>query len=274
MGNTNTVQNIFNIGEITLNRNNNTVWSLNGPFGLSFTAGAIAGGQYGLHRVNENTDEYVFTYSLIGRPRVGDEALVNIKKITLNNTNADLTSRCQHVAPGYNIWLRDNEDITLYNFENAEFIRGLLTMLQAFNINYREAILEAPLRISVYDGNYVSEYREIQGYPLPIPHPLQEAYTTCSGVLNRGGPTTLTVEDRVNNITPYVREKFAFLPNLDEFQIKQDNILNELQVVFLYTHPQNDNKTVDQYIGFTSHGERANPDTTNHFLTAYGYTEK
>jgi hypothetical protein len=275
MGNNNTVQNIFTITEIKLNRNGDTLWTLHGRFSLNFTQGVMVGGEYGLRRVNVNTDNYIFTYTRLDREHIGEEAIEHVRKVTLNTENPNLETRCQHVVPGYNIWMKNaRREICLYNFETAEFIRGLLTMLRAFNIDYREAILEAPLWVSVFNGNYTTEYRQIEGYPLPITNPIRETYITCNTILNHGVIATISIEDRINTITPYIITKFSIFPDTPEYQMSINNIMEQLQLIFLYTHPNNDHKTVDEYIGFTDYGNRANPETTEHYLTAYGYTEK
>lgn len=168
------------------------IWTIRQELSAPLLAGLIVGGNFCLYQIPEYNGEYfeITVNDLYRQFNVVPTFLQRIDTIDELNeysTEAELidsdislddtskNSALQSIGDNsYALYVKngksdtDEELITyvdLYGFDSiedmSEFIQGILTMSQAFNVNYHDFILHCPF-------NYQEESYAIEGYPLPI----------------------------------------------------------------------------------------------------------
>ena len=199
-----------------------TLWTMNGPFSLEFTVGALLAGNFAINKVNpspvthgrERFYQYYFTaiegddvYPTYSWNIVNDSRMEIVTVGSRQNFNihrASIGQLCEIASKsGFHIWLEDVKSVSLFNFKTMEFLRGIFTMLTAFDIDYREMLISAPLiLIPTYRANqarnyYRARYYQIEGYPLPfLPrhnggpfttniHNIEMDYAICEEIVNK-----------------------------------------------------------------------------------------
>lgn len=163
----------------------------------------FTGGNIALDFIHEQTGMY-FEYEYPGNPRrvVADTELRRYfarNEVRIGDPVPDLTlgftlnwlHTTKFTVP-YGIWITnrdlDYEAADLYVFNTLEdltnFIRGILTMCQAFNVSYSQVILFKPL---AYHREQTPEmtYYNIGGFDLPFLPSMDDTLETINGAESR-----------------------------------------------------------------------------------------
>lgn len=165
---------------ITLMNGNNVIWTMLGPFSEELAKGLYVGALHSIGLVdienpeknNKHYDNPWAIYEFQIHPQINGrnirprDSFINFGSnydLELENTLGRLNNHRNHKR--FAIWLEnfnyggnDDTQYSCWNFDTPEFIQGLLTMFRAFNINYSDVIVAAPVDNT---GSW-----DIVGYPL------------------------------------------------------------------------------------------------------------
>ena len=153
------------------NHNNKRIWSLGGR-SKQFGIGVIVASKYVSDKI---PPEYTFTYYNENNVEDSPDNIV-VTSDYIKYTSDNFSNTCRYGALGYNVWINYDEYPVLFCIHSkiTVFFQGIFTILNAFNIDYKELILTCPLRIYYLDGIRNQQYYEINGYSLPFINNLAE----------------------------------------------------------------------------------------------------
>ena len=274
MGNAQLTQ-FFYYNRITLNEGRTVKWEMNGEYDPAFVVGALIAGQYAIESLQDNGEgmNLSFTATRGAKRQTAAEVIAQYKakKFTADNDFLDdvgISKICPHLKSGFNIWLEVGYNVMLFNYSNPVFIQGLLTILRAFNVDYREMIIACPIKVTFYNGRKVAQYYQIEANPLPYfsenndgqfrqlppPPPL-----ICDTIINPPDIVIPSMEDRLTLARLHFEAKFV----AEQTELV-NNLMEGLAYVLLYTDPKKDIRTIDTYDGYQAGANNETPQQIAH----------
>ncbi len=232
------------IDRITLYEGNKEIWSLKGDFNKSLTIGMLVAGKIMINLLNnQKVQQGLSTTQLrieafannknIPLERLFDDRIKHLHTESYDNfrQNMGLVRVCQYLKPGYNIWLRDGPNVSLYLFQYPEFMQGIFTITQSFNVNYADIIVATPIFVSYYDSLLTSKYYLIDNHPLPFfpltnetnDTSLEESHQLCNIILN-SDLTRIPLDTRLARVRTHFQNRTFNSMTLDN----QNKIMLEI----------------------------------------------
>ena len=260
---------------ITLYMGTNPLWSMNGTFSKEFTIGALAAGEFALSKIMLNMR---FT-AVREAPQYENDShtiILGSEMVLLNITPGNNRRRlvrplCEHSDYKYHIWLSHGDGADLYKFNTPDFLQGIFTILQAFNIDYTEFIIAAPIGIFPYDGRKTVQYYNIEGYPLPyLTNDPNETYNICEPILNPPG-SVIPMEERLRNLRHDLLEYPTIATEPIILRYGVDAIMNEIPAMIIHIPPDADFRMTELYIGYLwdRYGNKRPESNIEEFLKRY-----
>ena len=140
-----------------------TVWSLNGPFSEEFVVGFLYGGLVSKHMINA---DYNYHFEFYAQRTTSSFSTLNalmrrfLVYFVTYARSYEIDKRITRTGAQWNeysMWLRFYNPETpqgpssawLARFRTPQFLQGLLTVLQAFNVPIAAVILTAPIKDNV-----------------------------------------------------------------------------------------------------------------------------
>ena len=275
-------------------RDNNILWTMTGPrnapYDLAFITGAVVAGNFIWKKMSDLGTFNGERFQIIHQEKQSTTILTpdevieqsGFRKYTETNWNSPetnwLSSLCSNAGMHYNMWIKDGNNVGLFSFTSDRFIQGLLTIANAFRINYRELIVAAPLFVYYHNGVIKSTYVAIEGYPLSF-LPLynqdglqdnvpDESHLLCDVILN-GGIESPPMETRLTNLHTHLEQKYRYIPSINRDRLI-NHLTNDITELLVYVNPSDDITLTDTYIGFRGENEITNgSEMVNRFLHEY-----
>ena len=162
-------------GSITFRNNNDQlIWTMNGPFSPPLLIGLLAGGISCTYEIADYNGQYFVLSNDRQNIRVNHPSNIDNEYTKLTNIPIYQLIRTYNTNSTYSVWIYNGETndryllYDLYGFETIqelkEFLQGVLTMCNAFNVDPDNIIASCP--IIAIEGTY--NYLAIEGIILPL----------------------------------------------------------------------------------------------------------
>ena len=251
------------VTSITLLINNEPAFVLRDKVTLDFASGFVIAAAKAMRLLG--IMNYDWTIDGEKQPVTAHDLSINkmLFEVPDDERLAELT--CDQIRkPSYIVWIKSGL-YRMHRFDRKsevlQFIQGVLTACNSFNIAITEVIARQILRTRFVDGRYTISYFNVDGYELPSYNLSEMELTALCNV----GVTTKSFGERLNNLRVFLQNRWQAIPNATDLI---EALLVDMSEIIKYIDNKDDIETLETYLGF-SH-KQTGPETVRKYLEVFG----
>ena len=253
------------VTSITLLINNVTVFSLVNRVTLNFASGFVIAANEALRLLG--ITNYYWRFDSEKQP-ITTNGLLNHKKVLDVVDDKHLANLvCEQIRkPSYIVWVK-NDRYEMHRFETKsevlQFMQGVLTTCNSFNVAITEIIARPILRTRFVNGSYAITYFDIDGYALPSYNMSEIELTTLCNV----GVTIKSSEERLHNLRIFLQNKWRGIKGTPDTENLINALLVDMAEIIKYIHETADIETLEIYLGFRH--DKTGPQIVRKYLETF-----
>lgn len=250
------------VTSISLLKNDIPQWTMDGEYQSLFALGFVLAGNRGISLTHGEG----YTWELTGQQFFKSIDDIRTTYMKYETSEPGLGDKlCEHAGYGYNIWIKEENAYALYCVREPwaalEFLQGIITAANAFHIKVSDVVVRTPMRVSIYEGRKVFQFKDIDG------HPTQRYAATKEELEERCNRDRVVEAEqvRLDRMRQHTINK-----GLEKYQPGLvDETMRDMAVIIKYIPQENDIEALDDFIGYRG----TNNNVADEYLIETGYKE-